>query len=550
MRQLRDYQLANHKAITDARNNGVINQLNVMPTGTGKTFTMCDYISAYFDSTLWLTHREELIDQSGLTLAQTMAPEYAEEISEFVDACGGIVEALNKLDRNVAGSDALRWMRNNIGVIKQGRNDHHRPIVIASVQTLWRRLAQIHPDSFECIVIDEAHYCMAKTWRKSVEHFNVKLRIGLTATPHRADGVSLSNLFDEIVFEYDLPTAIHEGYLVEIDAVQVKTNINLDNVHTRGGEFISGELQHVVDCPERNNLIVDKYLEYAEGRQAIFYCVNIEHAKNLADTFFRRGVKSVNLVVSDKELCPDRKDIIKKFKRGEIDILCNVDILTTGFDYPELSVVGCACPTKSLTKYIQTVGRGTRPIANAIKGLETSKERREAIKASNKPHLTLLDFVDVTSRHKLVNTWELDRRKPFEEKIFMTEQKREEAIEQREKMKREARIDRHSNVDKRIELIPMPEIKFPRSIRWEEPATEKQIRVLLAKNLITLEELRENDYTKEDASRMIGSKEVSMSKVQWLRENNFDAPDVVTFAEYSAAKKMIQEKLKLKYQKQ
>ena len=539
----RDYQSAVHSTVTKKLQKNVDSQIVVLPTGAGKTFTACGLIEILgADRTLWLTHREELIDQSGAALAMTMY-EDPKALEDYLTNAGGLISALNRTDSVFLSDPIEKFLKANIGVIKQKRMDKDKRIVVASIQSLHRRLDQLDPNDFDLIVIDECHMAMAKTWKKCADYFTPKLLLGLTATPMRMDGVSLYGLFDEIVYQYELNQAILDGWLVEIDAIRCKTTIDIDEVHTRAGEFMTGELSNVVDCPERNNYIVDKYLEYAKGKQAIFYCVDIKHAKNLADTFYRRGLKSVNIIVSDEVITPNRKEIIRKFKNGDIDILTNVDILTTGFDYPALSVIGTACPTKSTVKYIQTVGRGTRPIAECIRGIHESEGRRKAIQESEKSSLILLDFVDVTSKHRLVNSRELDKGKDPKDRAFITQINREKLEEARrlsdeEKQRRIAKIDGIVEQDIRVQLIPLPAVVMSSSPKMREDATEKQLTYMTALGLLN----EGSAYTKADAFHLISTQLASPKQVAILRKNNFEAGGDTTLGEYQAAMKIITEK--------
>ena len=176
---------------------------------------------------------------------------------------------------------------------------------------------------------------MARTWQKAFNHFNTDLKLGLTATPWRADGMPLGDLFDKIVYQYNIQDGIKEKFLCELDAYRIRTQLSIDCVKTTAGELNIKDLR-IIDCEPRNSLIVDKYLEYAEERPTIVFCVDVEHAINLSRAFNEKGVSS-SFVVGDKKLCPDRKERIEKFKSGETKVMCNVMVLTHGFDYPELS---------------------------------------------------------------------------------------------------------------------------------------------------------------------------------------------------------------------
>jgi len=298
-KQLRPYQQEAIDAILLAMNQGCDKQMLVLATGLGKT--LCATFLAdrdEFSKTLWLTHTEELIDQSAGVLATT---------------------------------------GKSVGIIKQKRMEIDNPIVVASVQTIHRRLDQLDPYMFDLIIIDECDLSMAVSWVKILDHFKPKLRLGMTATPFRADGSDLYYLFDKITYEKDILSGINDGFLCDIRAKRIRTDLGLDKVRTMAGDFNKKELGEIVDCSARNNLIVDSYFQYAMGRQAIAFCVDVKHAMNLCTVMQRRGIRA-EFVVGDKELCPDRSERIARFKSGETKILTNVMVLTTGFDHPD---VGC-----------------------------------------------------------------------------------------------------------------------------------------------------------------------------------------------------------------
>lgn len=525
MKQVRPHQKEVHKKLdTYLEKHAPAKPLVVMATGAGKTFTAGHYIINRFERILWVTHRTELIDQSGASLLYNLR--YSPELEEMIESNGGFINTIRFLQGGMAASEDAKFIKKNFGIIKQDLNMHDKRIVIASIQTLYRRYEQINSFAFDAIVIDEAHLFSSRTYEETISYFNPKLLLGLTATPVRTDGKSLYSMFDDIVFEYGIRDGVMDGYLVEIDGIRCKTNIDLDKVHTLAGDFNQKELKHTVNIPERNNLIVDKYEEYASGKQAIFYCVDIEHALELRNTFRRRGHHSTEVIVSDKTICPNREDLIRNFKHGRVQIICNVDILTTGFDYPALSVIGTCCPTKSIVKYIQTLGRGTRPLPDSIKGIEEAEDRRKAIKHSAKPHLTLLDFVDVTSRHHIVNSWELDKKLPLDERVFMTSESKEAMEEQI----RKAKIDRLTKQDEKVDLLKLPDYKISKSVRMQEPATEKQIALIAALGYRV-----DKSYTKYDAAVIIANNEVTNYQLQQLKLWGYEADSTSTYGEYVEA---------------
>lgn len=462
MNEERLYQIEAENKIFERLNSGVKSQLLVLATGMGKTRVACNVVSK-FKKVLFATHTQELCDQSAEALRQVIS----EEGSQY----------------------------KTVGLVKAEAFDISKDITIASVQTLHRRLERIPADYFDCIVIDEAHLAMANSWQKFANYFTPKLLLGLTATPFRADGMSLGNLFDEIVFERDIKFGIDNGYLCEINAIRIKTDINLDSVRTTAGELNSKDLR-IIDTPERNQLIVDSYVKYASGRQAIVFCVDVEHCQNVYKTFLDNNI-STTFVVGDEKICPDRKDRIKDFKSGKFLVINNVNVLVAGFDHPEASCCIMARPTKSLTSYLQAVGRITR----------LKKGFKDAI---------VLDIVDNTSRHQLINTWTLDRDKKIEDKVFVTKEKREILLEQA--AKKRAELSHTLNQDVKINLLELPKIKMTDSYRNRNPASEGQLKWLKDQGYNT----DENTYTMGQASELISNLPATEAQLWVLKKNNYN----------------------------
>lgn len=493
MKKIRDFQQEGITKVFDALKNGIKRQLMVYATGLGKTFTST-CIMKEFKRTLWITHVEELIIQSARAI-----------VHENPTA--------------------------TVGIIKQERFDIDHDIVVASIQTLHRRLEKIDPNTFDCIVIDEAHLAMAPTWLKAIGHFKPKLLLGLTATPERLDGISLGNLFDQITIEKGIDYGIQEGYLVELEGVRVSTNVDLDKVRTTAGELNSGDLSRTINTPERNRQIVSKWQEYCPDTSTIAFCVDMKHAQDLCEAFNNKGISS-RFVVSDERLCPDRKEVIAGFKRGDFKVLTNVMILTAGFDHPPVETIITARPTKSKTVFLQQVGRGTRPIVDV--SLETKDLRREVIKLSGKKKCTILDIVDATNRHQLINTFTLDKDKPLEEKTFMLEEVKQEIAF---KVARQRKLEKERKADEKVNLIKLPEIKINNSPAMQEPATEKQLKWLKdlgydVENII---------YTKRDCSELISNSPAYKWQVDQLARNGYDVSKGVKLAQ---AKIAIEELLK------
>lgn len=474
MRIIRDYQRESIDAVLNGVDKGVNRSLCVLATGLGKTF-VAGQIMAKYKKVLFITHTEELITQSAKSI---------------------ILECGDK----------------SVGIIKQERFDIHAHIIVASIQTLWRRLDKIDPNMFDCIIIDEAHYAMASTWLKAANHFTPKLLLGLTATPERLDGISLGNLFREIVIEKGIDFGIENGWLVELEAIRVETHINLDKVRTTGGELNQGDLEKLINTPERNAQIVRKWMEYSRNCTTLGFCVDMQHAVDLCTRFQDEGVKA-SYLVSDEKLCPDRKYRIEAYKGGDIQVMLNVMILTAGYDHPQVDCIITARPTKSKTIFLQQVGRGTRALCDL--NYETIEERVAAIKASTKPKCTILDIADSTSRHQLVNTYTLDKDKPTEKKTFMTREKKK-AIADKKATQR--KLEHERIIDEVVNLIKLPQVKISGSVRMLEPASEAQLAWLerLGYDIVNI------TYTKRDCSEIISNAPAADWQIAKLKAMGFD----------------------------
>lgn len=530
MKQLRDYQSKCIETIHSKLNQGVSRQLVAMATGTGKTF-MAVRATSMFAKRLWITHEETLLEQSGTAFLHELYPNV--DIQIMIDTHGGLSDYIKAVKSMGIFSDLPEnEIVRNIGIIKAEAFDIESDIVLASAQTLHRRLDRIRPEQFDSIIFDECHLAMAKTYSKAVNYFQPKLLLGITATPHRADGASLGDMFDEITYQYNLAQAIQDGYLCEIDALAIQTKINIDSVRTTAGEFNQKDLKQTVDTPERNKLIVEKYKLYADGKQTLVFCVDVEHAQNVCSAFIKAGYKA-EYAVGDQNLTPDRKAVVNRFKTKQTQILVNVMLFTAGFDYPGIEALVLACPTKSLTKFMQQVGRCTRTLPGVINGFDSPETRIKAIKASSKPKAVVLDIVDTTSRHRMINTWTLDKDVSHEKKVFVTSERREMLIGARNKREFEAK----RKADKRVDLFKLPKVKLSTSIKMTNPATEAQLTYL--KNLGY--DTEQNTYTKGTANQIISAHPATEKQIKFLAWKKFDVSQGVTIGEAQLAFNLLKE---------
>lgn len=519
-KQERQYQTEAKTAVKENLAQGISKQLLVMATGTGKTYTSVSLISELQNEqemkrVLWGTHLEELVEQSAIALLSEMDLMPYDSLLAIINNAGGLLELIRNNKNDMFLDNNTKLILSNIGIVKADLFDIDKPIVVASMQTLHRRLERIPNNWFDIMVCDEAHLFGANTFVKSVNYFDVKLRLGLTATPHRTDGMLMGDIFDKIVYEYGIDKGIEDGYLCELDAKRIATNINIDKVRTTAGEFNQKDLEVLVNTPVRNNMIVDKYNEYAAGRQFIAYCVDVQHARDLNDAFLMKGFKT-NFIVGDENLTPNRRGLISQLKNKELDGLTNCMVLTTGFDYPDLGCIINAAPTKSLTKFIQCIGRGARLKSNSYVDVYNQ-------------NCIILDIVDSTAKHRLVNTWTLDKGKPFEEKTFMTREQKTMLIAQREAKYKLA--DPKQKKDVKVNLFALPKTKYSDSIRMEEAATEAQIAWIVRLGFNP----EETHYTKGMCNKIISDASATEKQVAFLKWKGYDVSNGVTIGEAALA---------------
>jgi len=299
-----------------------------------------------------------------------------------------------------------------IGVEKAERKaPEDSNIVVATVQTLSEKRLESFVQRFHrrisLFIIDEAHHAAAPSYRAIVDAILAQrpeaMVLGFTATPNRGDGVRLIDVFEKIVYSMDARKAIDAGYLVPVKSYAVATTTNLDDIASRGGDFVIGQLAAAVNTVDRNARIVAAYKQHTPGMKALVFTASVEHARDIAEEFVANGVKAE--WASGETPQDEREKIVRDFRDGTIDVLANCGLYLEGFDVPSVQVILNARPTKSTTLYTQITGRALRPvddIANLLSSTDSALMRRELIEKSVKPAALIIDFVDQAQRHQLV----------------------------------------------------------------------------------------------------------------------------------------------------
>ena len=304
-----------------------------MPTGTGKTrlfvsivndILACRMHDGIIPSVLLLVHRKELVNQIAETLA-SYGLEY------------GIIQA---------GAEESRLCH----------------IQVASVQTLVRRLQRWGRVRFEFVIIDEAHHTPSPTYMKILDAFSDSKLLGVTATPHRLDYWGFAHIFDKLIVSPDPMEFIKSGFLSNYDYYSVPPECpivdEINAIPIEKGDFAEDSLIRLLDCGSIRSQVVDSYMKYGCGKKAIVYTINKAHNKHLCEEYQKRGINAVTIDCDTPQ--SERKQLLEEFKKGKIRIICNVNILSEGFDCPDVEVIQITRPTYSLSMYLQQVDRGLR----------------------------------------------------------------------------------------------------------------------------------------------------------------------------------------------
>jgi len=355
---LRDYQ---QRAIDQlyawfaAGNAG--NPCLVLPTGSGKSHivaALCKDALQNWPETrvLMLTHVKELISQNAAKMRE-------------------------------------HWPNVPMGIYSAGLNHKilNEPITFAGIQSVRTKASQIgHVD---LVIIDECHLVSHKDeggYRKLLADLlaiNPALRVvGLTATPYRLGHGLITDapaLFHAMIEPVSIEELIYKGFLSVLRSKPTKANFDIGGVHKRGGEFIESELQAAVDTDENNVAVVEEVIARAGDRKAwLFFCAGVHHAEAIAALLTEYGIAAACVTGATPKVERDR--ILTDFKAGRLRALTNANVLTTGFDYPDIDLIAMLRPTMSDSLYVQMAGRGMR-----VK--------------SHTDHCLVLDFAGVVATH-------------------------------------------------------------------------------------------------------------------------------------------------------
>lgn len=294
--------------------------LVVLPTGGGKTYVAAQVTQnavAEGKSVWFIAHRQELINQA---------------------------------------SEAFTTFGIRHGIVKSGYPQDSQAVQVASVQTLVRRLDTVVPP--DLIITDEAHHATATSYIKIYAAFPNASLLGVTATPCRLNGSGLGSVFDTMILGPSNQWLTDAGFLAPARYYAPPQKVNLDGVHTRAGDYVTSELEEVMDDGEVTGDAVDHYRRICDGAPMLVFCVSVAHAHHVAAQYVAAGYRAA--AVDGKLSDDDRKDRIQGLASGKYQVITSCDLIGEGLDVPVVGAVQLLRPTQSPALHLQQIGRGLR----------------------------------------------------------------------------------------------------------------------------------------------------------------------------------------------
>jgi len=244
------------------------------------------------------------------------------------------------------------------GIIKAGEEyDPRHNVDLASVQTMIRRIKHKDFGTYDMIVVDEAHHSTADTYVEIIEKYAPKLLLGFTATPCRSTGLGLGTLYNELIVVATMQDLVDQGFLVPVRYF-APFEPDLKGVKITAGDYNLKQLNMTMMQGAITANIVEKWKQLGEDRQTVCFTTTVAHSVAVCEKFRAEGISAEHV---DGATDPDeRKEILRRYAKGEFKILCNCAVFTEGVDIPSISCVIMARPTKSIVMYLQCVGRGMR----------------------------------------------------------------------------------------------------------------------------------------------------------------------------------------------
>lgn len=247
-----------------------------------------------------------------------------------------------------------------------------RLVQVCSIDTIRSR--KLYPPA-DLVIIDEADQATSPDYHALAEHYSNARFLCVTATPYGTK--SLKHVAETVIHPITIREIIDQGYLVDAK-YYAPTQVDLSEVRVTAGEYNEGDLEKVMGRAQIVGDVVRCWLQYSKGRATLVFCVSVAHAEVLCEEFKREGVKALVLTAKDSDAIRD--NAIEDLKTGQVEVICNVGVMSRGVDIPWLQTLCLARATRSLSLHLQQLGRGSRIY-------------------ENKQHFMVLDHAGNLSRH-------------------------------------------------------------------------------------------------------------------------------------------------------
>ena len=463
--------------------------LVVIPTGGGKTIIFANIAAQVTGRVLILAHREELLQQ-----------------------------AIDKIRKATGISASLERA--------EDRANPNSKVVVASIQTIVRRLDRFPADHFAFIIIDEAHHVAANTYQSILGHFAKAKVLGVTATPDRSDRKALGEHFDAVAYEVTLLDLIHDKFLVPIRARVCDVSIDLSKVSFSAGDFDSTQASESIE-PYLGR-IADQVKEFG-GKKTMIFLPLIKTSMLMRDLCIERGLDAEHVDGNSS----DREEILKRFAAKERGIICNAMLLTEGYDEPSIDTIVVLRPTRSRALYTQMIGRGTRL-------------------HPDKTHLTILDFLWMTGRHRLVRPTSLISEGEVEQLADKATAKQGEfdledevlkATHEREKALLRSLAEKKKNAGKFIDPVEFAVsihssgvAEYEPTFAWQrQPPSERQIASLIQMGF-DAQSIRDKGHASALLDAVYSRSKLNLAtpkQVRFLRRFGVPKPETISFKQAS-----------------
>lgn len=468
-------------------------QLVVMPTGSGKTCVFSWLAQAEQPGrTLILAHRDELVDQA--------------------------IDKLHKATGLMAQKEKAEFTASL-----------QAPVVVASIQTMRRRLEKWPADHFSLVVCDEAHHVLADEWQSVMQHFTSRV-LGVTATSDRGDKRNLGQFFENVAHEVSLFELINQGYLSRIHVKAIPLKIDLSSVKITKGDYDANGLGSVIE-PYLAAIAEKIKVEAAERRTLVFLPL-IATSQLFVEKCQEIGINARHIDGQS----PDRKEILADFANDKFELLSNSALLFEGYDDPGIDCIAMLRPTKSRPLYAQAIGRGTRI-------------------APMKENLLLLDFLWLSQKHNLVRPAHLvaaseDMAQAITQLSFESGGSEDlEALASTAQQKREEKLRRELEAKSRKQAFSADAMEFCLNVgslataEWEDcmewhtrPPSEKQLALIQGAG-IAPDSIRSRGHASAVIELIQSRRKLKLAtpkQVKMLIKFQHAAPHAATFEQASA----------------